>query len=49
MFTSVVEREIKVVGIHVTELLWGFEGKTRPLKKVDRVPVAPKANPKLLA
>lgn len=49
MFTSVVEIEIKVVGIHVTELWRGFEGKTRPLKKVDRVPVGPKASPKLLA
>lgn len=49
LFTSVVEVEIKVVAIHVKELWWGFEGKTYPIKKVDRVPIGPKASPKLLA
>jgi hypothetical protein len=49
LFTSVVEVEIKVVAIHVKELWWGFKGKMRPIKKVDRVPIAPKASPKLLA
>lgn len=42
MFTRIVEVEIELVGRHVSELAQGFEGKPRPIKKVDRAPIPPR-------
>lgn len=42
MFTRMKEVEIESVGIHVTELVQGFEGKPHSVKQVDWVPIPPR-------
>lgn len=42
MFTHIMEVEIELVGRHILELAQGFEGKSGPIKKVDRVPIPPR-------
>lgn len=42
MFTRMKEVDIESVGIHVTELVQGFEDESHPVKKVERVPIPPR-------